>query len=272
MRKTLKGVALTAVSVLCMGVGTASAANTTEVVTENDVTRQAENTPPTDNWVIYTRAGAATATFQTGPASPPLGAGSLQLSTPGPSDKVFPFNFDHVGTDLDTINAMGYSTYRSAGSLQQDTALNIQVDANGAAPGGFTTLVFEPVYNTDQGAVVSNVWQDWDAYNGGNAIWWSSNAIPGAPNRDTFVTWNTILANNPDAVIVGGYGLNQGSGNPGLVVANDALVFGAGSDKVTYDFERVPLSKDDCKKGGWESYGTFKNQGDCVSSVASKNK
>jgi hypothetical protein len=268
MRKTLKGVALTAVSVLCIGVSSASAA--TEVVTENDVARQPENTPPTNNWVIYTRTAppASNAVFRTGPGSPPLGAGSLELTTATGADKVTAFNYDHVGTALSDVNALGYSTYRSAGSLQQVAALNLQVDVNGADPGGFTTLVFEPVYNTDQGAVVSGQWQDWDAYNGGDAIWWSSNPIPSAPDRDTFVTWDTIVANNPNAVVVGGYGVNQGSGNPALTTATDALTF----NDTTYDFERVPLSKDDCKKGGWESYGTFKNQGDCVSSVASKNK
>ncbi len=30
----------------------------------------------------------------------------------------------------------------------------------------------------------------------------------------------------------------------------------------------VPLGKADCMKGGWQSYGVFKNQGDCVSFVA----
>ncbi len=30
----------------------------------------------------------------------------------------------------------------------------------------------------------------------------------------------------------------------------------------------APQSKDDCKKGGWAAYGIFKNQGSCVSSVA----
>lgn len=72
-------------------------------------------------------------------------------------------------------------------------ALNIQVDINGAAPGGFTTLVFEPVYNTGQGAVVSGQWQTWDAYMGGSAIWWSSNPINVAPTRDDFVTWQSIV-------------------------------------------------------------------------------
>jgi hypothetical protein len=34
----------------------------------------------------------------------------------------------------------------------------------------------------------------------------------------------------------------------------------------------VPTSADQCKKGGWQTYGLFKNQGDCVSFVATKGK
>jgi hypothetical protein len=30
----------------------------------------------------------------------------------------------------------------------------------------------------------------------------------------------------------------------------------------------LPSTKDDCKDGGWESFGVFKNQGDCVSYLA----
>jgi len=272
MGKTLKGVALTAVSVLCIGVGSASAANTTEVVTEGDVVRQPENTPPTNDWVIYNR-NAGTAVFRNGPTGAPLGFGSLELATPTGADKIQAFNYDHTGTLLADVDAMGYSNYRSAGSAQQTTAINVEVDVNGADPAGFTTLVFEPVYNTDQGTVQTGVWQDWDAYNGGNARWWSTKNIPGACAFDCFVTWDAIVAANPNAVIVGAYGLNQGSGNGGLTASNDALVFGANGDSVTYDFENQPVSKDQCKKGGWENYGgAFKNQGDCVSSVASKNK
>jgi hypothetical protein len=34
----------------------------------------------------------------------------------------------------------------------------------------------------------------------------------------------------------------------------------------------LPTSKDECKSGGWQSYGVFKNQGDCVSFVATGGK
>jgi hypothetical protein len=33
-----------------------------------------------------------------------------------------------------------------------------------------------------------------------------------------------------------------------------------------------PTSKDECKHGGWRDFGVFKNQGDCVSFVATKGK
>ncbi|MFL6255060.1 MAG: hypothetical protein ACJ74T_08545 [Pyrinomonadaceae bacterium] len=243
------------------------------VVTNDDISEQPENSTPLKNWVLYKR-NAGDGTTRVGPATPPSGIGSYEIVTPTGADKATLFNFDHVGTKLSDIDKIGYSTYRTAGNDQQVTALNIQVDVNGAAPGGFTTLVFEPVYNTAQGAVVSGQWQTWDAYLGGNAIWWSSNPIPGAPNRDTFPTWQTIVALNPDAVIVGGFGLNQGSGNPALTAASDNLSIGYAGSCFTYDFEpyRVATSKDDCKDGGWQRVKTaggasFKNQGQCVQYV-----
>ncbi|HEV2859707.1 MAG TPA: hypothetical protein VGX48_01720 [Pyrinomonadaceae bacterium] len=252
----------------------AHAALAQTVVTEEDIARQAENTPPSRNWVYYFRTAASTGTFRVGPGTPPSGVGSFEFSTPTGGDKGTLFNYDHVGTELSDIDAIGYSTYRTAGSAQQVAALNIQVDVNGAAPGGFTTLVFEPVYNTNQQSVTSGVWQTWDAYAGGQAIWWSSNPIPSAPNRDTFVTWDTIVEANPDAVIVGGFGINQGSGNPGLTSAADLLTLGYNGETITYDFEpyRVADSKDDCKVGSWQQYKradgtTFKNQGQCVQYV-----
>ena len=34
----------------------------------------------------------------------------------------------------------------------------------------------------------------------------------------------------------------------------------------------LPTTKQDCKNGGWQNYGIFKNQGDCVSFVATGGK
>jgi hypothetical protein len=37
---------------------------------------------------------------------------------------------------------------------------------------------------------------------------------------------------------------------------------------VVTDAQPLPTSKDQCKNGGWKTYRTFRNQGDCVSFVA----
>jgi hypothetical protein len=34
----------------------------------------------------------------------------------------------------------------------------------------------------------------------------------------------------------------------------------------------LPTSMEQCKSGGWQSFGVFKNQGDCVSYVATGGK
>src|SRR3954470_12347610 len=111
MKRLLFAAALVTSAVIGGGIATAGAATVT--VGEGDVARQPENTPPTRNWVIYNR-NAGNATFVTGPASPPLGIGSLQLNTPTGADKIQAFNYEHIGTQLSAIDAMGYSTYRSA--------------------------------------------------------------------------------------------------------------------------------------------------------------
>lgn len=238
MRLQLAGLAaLTVVAGGFAGSAATAADPGTEVVIESDMTRQVEGTPPTDSWVLYTRAGTppTAGTFVDGPAPAPLGTGSLQLSTVTGAEKVYAFNYDHVGTPLRDVDDISYSTYRQAGSGQQVAAINAVIDFNGpAVAGGFSTLVFEPVYNTDQGPVVSGGWQDWTAVRDGT--WWSTRPINGqcAGATDTCdKTWDEIVANNPDAVILEGVGVNQGSGNPGLVSNVDAFTF----DETTYDFE-----------------------------------
>ncbi len=258
-----------------------ASAATTQVVTEASVLRAPENAPPTNPWMLYTRAGTppTAAAFVEGPGTPPLGTGSFQTTTVTGAEKVQLFNYDHVGTKLSDVAKIAYSTYRTAGSADQLPALNVEIDFNGAAAGGFSTLVFEPVYNLGQGSVANATWQQWTAT--GSGVWWSTKAINGqcaGASYDCFKTWDQIIANNPDATVLGGVGINQGSGNPGLNAATDAFTF----DQTTYDFEAKlpgPVTKDDCKNGGYAKYTTgtpprptYKNQGECVSAVAKGDK
>src|SRR5688500_13009682 len=199
--------------------------NSTVVITEEDVTRQPENTPPLDNWVVYTRTPLSSGQFVVGPGTPPSGVGSFRLTTPTGADKITIFTYDHIGTPLADIEAMSYATYRFPGGNQsQLPAINIQVNPNEPLSGTFTTLVYEPIYN--QPAIQGETWQTWDAYSGGNAVWWSTrdlrdssgNLIACNPNGalaatpqcagKLFVTWETIVAGLPNATISGGFGLN----------------------------------------------------------------
>jgi hypothetical protein len=45
-----------------------------------------------------------------------------------------------------------------------------------------------------------------------------------------------------------------------------------GGDIVVVDAPPLPTSTDQCANGGWQTFGVFKNQGDCVSFVATGGK
>jgi len=247
------------------------------VVSETDITRQPENTPPTDNWVFYYRIPlTSTGAFITGPGNPPLGSGSFEMNTPTNADKTTLFNYDHIQTQLADITDIQYSTYRYAPSTAGVAlpSINIQVDRNGGdrLPGDFLTLVFEP-YLQPGATIADGVWQNWDAVPG---TWWASTPIvladgtPCARQACTF-SWSAFVAAYPNATIMGGFGVNQGSFNGGLFAATDALSISYNGSTWTYDFEaiRTPNNKDDCKKDGWRQMraadgSSFKNQGQCI--------
>jgi hypothetical protein len=93
------------------------------------------------------------------------------------------------------------------------------------------------------------------------------------------VTDNVALLNVQDALF-GSVGVritdNGPSGDaleafpsPGCPTAlSSYVVFDFTGDLVVVDVKPLPTSKDQCKNGGWQAYGVFKNQGDCVSFVA----
>lgn len=247
--------------------------NTTIVVAEASVVRQAENSLPTNNWVLYTRLGtpASAAQFVIGPDVPPLGVGSYQSQLALGSEKAFLFNYDHVGTALSSITGLSYATYNSNAATVALPSINIQVDINGGTlnTGEFRTFVYEPY---QQGPFVNTpgIWRSWDAYNGGAGKWWSTGASS-CPQAAP-CAWSVLVASFPGATITGGFGINAGSGNGGLDASVDALSIAYGGGSVTYDFDPyvTPSSKESCKNGGWQNVtradgSPFKNQGDCVS-------
>ena len=161
-------------------------------------------------------------------------------------------------------------------SLQLDVDYDL-TDANTAWQG---RLVFEPYQN---GTVVPGIWQTWDVRAG---EWWASGA-PGntvCPQSNP-CTWAEVLAAFPNAGIRANAGnVNFKAGGPwlgGFVGNVDAFTIGVNGNTTTFDFEAtapVPSAKDDCKDGGWQTFkdtdgsSMFKNQGDCVSFVATGGK
>jgi hypothetical protein len=81
--------------------------------------------------------------------------------------------------------------------------------------------------------------------------------------------WSTMTTTDPDSS-----DLLQGVSCTvtGFCVAVGSSTDSAGVHTLAESFHALPTSKDQCMNGGWRSFGVFKNQGDCVSYVATKGK
>ena len=236
-----------------------SATAATVIVTQNSTSWHQLDTRP---------GGAVHFTEEYG-APAGLGEGSLELTTDATTAAKADYWTEDVAGPLAGVSELSYWTYQAATPQPPHAAASYQiaVDLNGAADGGFTTLVYEPYWN---GTVVPATWQQWDVDAGGL---WSSRTFTegtcavvagaGGPPLYSLATLQTIC---PNAVVLG-IGVNVGSFNPGYTVATDGVQF----NDVIYNFEvgLTPATKDDCKNGGWMTFNdpAFKNQGECVSWV-----
>jgi len=149
------------------------------------------------------------------------------FSTPASNDKItFGLSSADFLIPLHQLTALSFEGVLLAPGSNPDqiVAFNVPVDVNGSAPGGFTTIVVEAVYNDGS----------FDAFMGGDAIVWSSNPVNEFPNRDTFESWKFFLENNPDTMIGGRALLNQGGGNAGLVTRVTSFTVGNSVECITY--------------------------------------
>ncbi|HJR07106.1 MAG TPA: Calx-beta domain-containing protein [Pyrinomonadaceae bacterium] len=236
--------------------------------------------PPNQNgWVIST-SGTATASFVNGPATPPLGVGSGQLSVGSNGGSAAQFrqtNFN--GTPLSDLNELSYSTYTSNDGSAPQTGdqtiyiiINTDRDGNGTLD---TLLFFEPEYQhgytaavPDQGDNVLNTWQTWNARGGG---WYAIDPSSGAPvfagPGSNVQPLNNFITAFPAALIhnassgsirlVAGFGAGSWDNFVGNV---DKVVIGVNSTTTTYDFEPLPqLSIDDVTQAEGDSGTTAFN-------------
>jgi hypothetical protein len=243
------------------------------------------------DWYTADTRPPGTGTFENGPLTPPLGNGSFELRTITNPEKVQLFTDLYDNAKLADIDGIGYSTYRdpaSTGFVAGVAALNLRIDITGdGQPDAY--MVYEPYQDQGNAAVQTGVWQDWDAYNGGNAKWWINTGGGIGCGQNTPCTWSYIVSQLPNATIQegpncgpagvkvpcpGSLGVNQGSFNSGIISNVDALYVDVNGSKTTYDFElfEVATDKDQCKKDGWKGVkrsngSSFKNQGDCIQYV-----
>lgn len=251
MRKRFSVAAMVVIAMMLMAPAVLAATSVT--VTGNNVG---------NDWNVNTAADG-TVTFVDDFGAPSgFGSGALQLVTGETNPARAQLNSTQdQGMLLADIDEVGYYTYvsnTSTGLTIHAPAINIAILADGQQ-GSFATLVFEPIYNYGNAAIVRGQWQEWDA--SGEAKWWSTQAIPGVCKSSCYVAFYDIKAANPDAVILT-YAMNLGTWNPDITSAVDGFTIG----EKTFDFEPLPTNKDQCKRSGWEVVG-FKNQGQCIKFV-----
>lgn len=200
------------------------------------------------------------ALFESGPATPPLGAGSLELriSTAG-ADAAQARNPNFGETLLNNLSALRYSTFveQNNGGLSgnggQAPYIILSVDNNNDAVSD-DLLFFEPLYqdasffpSNPQGPLALTTWQTWDALAGG---WYSLNGAGGSGPGTNVKPFSTFFDPDGDtnqarivntATGLGGLRLVTGFGGPadwGNFIGNiDNVTVNTNLVSNTYDFD-----------------------------------
>ncbi|WP_412063507.1 hypothetical protein [Rubrivirga sp. IMCC45206] len=262
----------------------ADASASTIVVTEADMaTSVADVIADPTKWFFYDdeidQINPALGTMAVGPDTPPEGVGSAQISVSGTQRRNLA-TYQFSGTALADVTDLRFSTYNpsagNGGAADRSAYLNFNVDFDGSDTWQ-RRLVYVPKVN---GTVLQDTWQEWDAFDGGAALWtWSGYFSSGSMwpdgNTSQYRTWADLVSSFPALAVRttdSWMGLRVGEPYASGYSENlDAFVFGTAAGTTTWDFEpyRVATDKDDCKKGGWQDLrradgSTFRNQGQCI--------
>lgn len=269
MKKLLSLLAVFSLVVLL--VPQAALGATTVVVNGN--TAAGENQP---GW-LFNRDVATSTPYEFNDDQASIGNGSLYVKPIGanPADKFIGENF--LNTPIANVNSISYDfMIGSGGVATEEEQFYMNVYANFGvsddnkfydcrynvvptvgSTAGFTTVTFDP---TVAYPVTTRT--------GASASPFTCPAVPA--DMDSLSAGSNIRM----------FALNVGdtsASDQGLDGYLDKVVVNLDSDVTTYDFEPLvgpPTNKDQCKNDGWKTFNnpTFKNQGDCVSSVASQGK
>ncbi|MBS1793305.1 MAG: hypothetical protein JSS81_05595 [Acidobacteria bacterium] len=208
------------------------------------------NQTSAQGWVFYNdetdKIDPTLGKFVTGPGTAPLGTGGVQISVSGTQRRNLA-TYQFSGTPLANITTLKFSTYNpsagNGGSADRSGYLNFNVDFNGSDTWQ-RRLIYVPSQN---GTVVQNTWQEWDAINGGAALWsysgpaWPIGVGGGGEPGTTLKTWSQVLSQYPGVRIrVTDSFLGIRVGEPyadGYTENIDAFKFGTGAGTTFFDFE-----------------------------------
>jgi hypothetical protein len=219
----------------------ASAASTTPVVVNAGSIR------PNGTWALENTGNTGSYNFVAGPATPPIGTGSLRFNiASGQHEWLNNYQYGECATGpacnspasmtpVANIDALGFSTYRASGTTYP--TLNVEVWTTGAS-GSYTTFVFLP----NAAAVANATWQHWDALNPADGSWYSTHQLATgvfacAPqSAGCTASWSQIQGDYPNAKVVFGIGPNVGTG--GTFTGNiDNLAVGVSTNTSVFNFE-----------------------------------
>lgn len=143
--------------------------------------------------------------FVDGPDTAPLGDGSVEISVSGTQRRNLA-TYQFSGTKLADITELKFSTYNpsagNGGGSDRSAYLNFNVDFTGADTWQ-KRIAYVPSQN---GTVDQNDWQEWDAIDGGDALWWWSGFAANGnkwPDNNTneYRTWDDLLTSFPNIAV-----------------------------------------------------------------------
>ena len=208
------------------------------VIPADQVSATVTVTPRQDS--LDENAETVTVTLLTDPGYA-LGSPSVATVTIADDDDSLPLVWVTAGDDRATEEGPTVGTYTIHRSGSVSAALTVDYALGGTADNGadYASLAGSVVIPAGRSSVVVTV-------------------LPVDDGRDESNESVTLTLRSRST-----YAIGSPSVATVTIIDNDGVaVLAAG----------MPSGKDACKKGGWISFGVFKNQGDCVSWVATKGK
>jgi len=233
----------------------------TAVVVRGD-TAAGENQP---GW-MFDRDPANTTPFEFTTAAAKIGMGSLYVEPIGDNAPAKFIAELFLLSDLDDLEEVSYDIRLGPeSSTRTDDAEQFYMNVYTNLPGGPVDGFYDCRFDYTAKSVAAETWT-------------TATVTPETP-PDNVASRNgaqctTTLAGMLDGSTVRLVSLSLGdtsAGDEGLDGYFDNVVVTQSGDSVVYDLEASPTDKDACKKGGFADY-SFKNQGQCVSYVASNGK